>query len=229
MVRIIAASFLAAGLLSLEHGAAASTIVYPGTGFAIPDNSAGGSSSSIIVPDGGALTNVSITLTFSPNHTWVGDLIATLSRDGTPVDLVRRIGKTSAASGLGDNSNVAGPYTFVDAGPGDFAAAAAAIGDTTTVPAGSYFASTNDFTGVVATTNPSTSLNGAFGGLDRAATWTLFISDNAIVDTGSVSSWSLSLTTQDEVAAVPEPSTMFLAALGLVGFGLVALRRRRMR
>ena len=59
-----------------------------------------------------------------------------------------------------------GRHPAVVAGPGDFAAA---IGDTTAVPAGSYFASTNDFTGVVATTNPSTSLNGAVGHVPRRA------------------------------------------------------------
>ena len=127
-----------------------------------------------------------------------------------------------------------GLYTFDDAGPGDFPGAAAALPDAGIISPGGYHPTTNTFTGVVATTNPTTSLVGTFGGLDREATWTLFISDNFAADIGSVSAWSLTLTTQDEEGpgAVPEPSAMILGGLAVAivlgcGLGRRAISARR--
>jgi subtilisin-like proprotein convertase family protein len=47
----------------------------------------------------------------------------------------------------------------------------------------------------------------AFGGQNVAGIWTLFVSDNAGGDTGSLGSWKLNIITQD-VATTPEPSSL---------------------
>ena len=63
-----------AALLLTQLGlnrALASTMTYNGAGFAIPDDDASGASDSILVPDGGSLTDVTVSITI--NHTWVGD------------------------------------------------------------------------------------------------------------------------------------------------------------
>ena len=74
---------------------------------------------------------------------------------------------------------------------------------------------------------------GAFVGEDPNGTWTLTIGDEAALDTGSVNSWSLDLTTAGScyqapvTQEIPTASTLGLAALALLlaGAAFVALRR----
>ena len=64
-----------------------------------------------------------------------------------------------------------------------------------------------------------------FGGLLPNGTWTLLINDAATPDGGLLGSWDLAFNV--ESAAVPEPSSIALIALGVVG--LAAAHRRRAR
>ena len=74
----------------------ASAFAYgPGAGFAIPDNTPAGAFSLINVGTAGTIVSLdSVTVTFDPIHTWVGDLVATFSSvaTGKSVHLFSRLG-----------------------------------------------------------------------------------------------------------------------------------------
>lgn len=181
--------------------AAASAADYNGAGFVIPDNSPAGASSSIVIGDAGNLVDLNITLN-DITHTWVGDLIITLSNGSTSVDLVNRPGVPDQGT-VGWAYNLNGDYTFDDAaGTTNWDNVNGGVQDSAfTIGSGSYI--------------PFSALS-AFNGASLAGTWTLSISDNAGLDTGALGGWTLS-------ATVPTPSSMALLGLG----GLVATRRRR--
>lgn len=187
------ALLVAAGLAGT---AAANT--YNGAGFNFPDNLPAGASSSIVVGDSFGITGLTVTLNDAA-HTWVGDLIATLTHtdSNTSVILFNRPGFTG--TGFGFSWNLLGNYTFDDGAAQSFQA----IGvqpTTFNLPSGSYLAAGS---------------LGSFNGLDAAGTWTLSISDNAAGDLGGIGSWTLNI--------VPAPSAMALLGMG----GLMAARRRR--
>jgi len=200
--------------------ASASAQVFNGTPHgAIPDNVPAGISQSIVIA-ANPNTVQSIIVSTTMAHTWAGDIIMTLSHnDGfntVSADIMRRVGSTTVA-GVGDSSNLGGTYRWGDSFAGSFPTAAGLVGDAVAVPAGDYRAFTNIFTAPIGTTNPAVALNSIFGGRSYNGTWTLTVSDNAGLDTGNISAWSI------ELAAVPAPGA--LALLGLAG--LAGTRRRR--
>ena len=190
----------------------ASAVSFTGTGagFSIPDNNAPGASSTIVVPDSFSITDITVTLN-SLTHTWIGDLIATLTHvdTGTTVSLFNRIGRVSAA---GDASNFGGNYSFNDAFTGNIWAVAASGGSSFVIPSGNYFP-----TGAGSSTLVPmlTSLSGELS----SGTWRLTISDNQQLDTGALGSWTLNLQgNPSSPVSVPESTSgLGLLALGLLG------------
>lgn len=184
-------------LAALAGSAAAQS--FNGAGFAIPDNNPAGASSSIVITDSGNIVNLTVTLN-NAAHTWVGDLIIRLSNGSTTIDLINRPGVPEVST-VGFSWNLLGDYTFDDAAATSFESIGNGVGSAFNLPSGSY--------------SPEQAL-AAFNGASLAGTWTLSISDNAGLDTGSIGSWTLT-------AVVPAPASLAMLGLG----GLAAARRRR--
>ena len=145
-----------------------------------------------------APSSVSIDMTFSPPHTWMGDIVATLiAPNGTSFVVFGNTGST-VAGGVGDSSDLAGPYTFNDAATGDWWAAATAAGAAVAVPSGAYRTSQQ---GGAGSTGAVTNFTAAFAGIPTSnGTWTLRLTDQCPGDTTSVSATSLTLTGGTPVA-----------------------------
>ena len=192
-----------------------------GAGFTIPDNDPAGVFSDVTFTDDLIIDDVTVTLT-DLNHTWAGDLTATLTNlgTGTSVDLFSRPGSIDG-SGFGNNTDLEGNFSFNDSFADDFVATTAAnVGGI--VSGGDFFATTLDDT--------QTFLS-AFNGESSANTFRLTISDNAGGDTGDLGSFTLDISgTAAPATAVPFE---FSPTLGLVllggGIGLKKSRDRRLK
>ena len=200
--------------------ASAVTFTETGTGFSIPDDNATGASSTITVPTSSNFLITDITVTLNNlTHTWIGDLIATLTYvpTNTTVSLFNRIGRVSSDDGDGSNFN--GTYSFNDAFTGNIWTVAASGGNGFNIPSGNYFPTGADSSTLVPIL---TSLAGS----QTAGDWRLTISDNEPEDTGALGSWTLNLqATPIAPVSVPESSSgLGLLALGLLGAG-AALKR----
>ncbi len=176
-----------------------------GSGGAIPDNNPSGFSSSITFTQNEIITGMSISIDFgaivagTSGHTYVGDLIGTLSGPGGSIVLFDRPGFPATA--FGDSSNLANVYIWANGGA-DFSAAAANVGNNAIVANGTYSAQAGD--------NSFRSFATTFNGSSTAGLWTLNISDNAGSDTGGIVGWTLNI---QGFVAIPEPSSpVFLAA-----------------
>jgi len=131
----------------------------------------------------------------SLSHTFVGDLAVTLfAPNGHSMVIFGRTGSTTP-SGLGDSSDLAGPYTFADTGPtppGNWWQAATAAASTAAIPSGTYRTSQMGGNG---STGSVTNLTQEFSGVTNPnGTWTLHIVDTCSPDPGTVSAATLSLT-----------------------------------
>jgi subtilisin-like proprotein convertase family protein len=178
----------------------------------IPDSNPIGITSTINVGETGALTDLTVTLAI--DHTWVGDLLITLTNPlGTTVTLMDRPG-VPADSTVGDSSNLSStvPINFSDL----FATPAEDAGNPDAT------CGTDDIIGVGCPGDfaPDGSLLATFGGAEVGGDWTLFISDNAGGDVGTLVTWQLDIGT----AAVPVPGALWLLGSALFGLGV---RRHR--
>lgn len=171
-------------IAALAGTAAAQT--FNGAGFSIPDNTPAGASSSIVIGSGGNVQDLTVTLQ-GMSHTWVGDLIISLSNGSTSVNLTNRPG--NPATTFGYSWDLGGDYTFDDAAAQTWEGVGSAF--TGTLASGSYA--------------PEGALS-SFNGGSLVGTWTLTISDNAGGDLGSLQGWTLT--------NVPAPSAMALLGLG---------------
>ena len=145
----------------------------------------------------GELVDLDVEVTFSPAHTWAGDVTAVLISPGGARrhTLFGRVGAISAAS-CGQDKRLVGPYIFSDsASPpfGGFWQAASQAGSTTPIQSGSYFATDSGGAGAVSPM-PSTSLAATFSGMQSwqmQGTWTLRVTDGSPEDSGGVGAAAL--------------------------------------
>lgn len=173
--------------------------IFQGQGFTIPDSNSDGISSTITVDVHAPIGEVWVDLDIT--HTWVGDLVVTLTGpNGQVVDLINRPGVP--ASTFGNSSDLGGIYTFRDG-----SAPIPESGTPTVVPMGTYGPAPES----------ANSFASAYNGSDKFGDWTLTISDNAGGDTGVLNGWTL------YINKIPTPGTIALAGLA----GLVGIRRRR--
>ncbi|TVQ29426.1 MAG: hypothetical protein EA370_15135 [Wenzhouxiangella sp.] len=143
-------------------------------GIAIPDNSAAGINSDLVIADGGVLQSLQMSLDIT--HTWVGDLIINLTHldSGTSINLVNRPGRVGD-TGFGCSSENIRTNIDDDASVSlqeDCVGGGAPVA----FPEAAY--SPND---ALAT----------FLGQNIAGTWRLNVSDNAGSDLGTLNAWCL--------------------------------------
>jgi subtilisin-like proprotein convertase family protein len=189
------------------------TFTGSGSGFSIPDGNPTGAFSDIVVADNFLINDITVGLS-SLTHTWIGDLIATLTHTdtNTTVDLFNRVGKPTTF--YGDNSKLNGSYNFNDAFTGDLWTVASSGDSSFTIPSGDYFP-----TG--AGSSAKVPMLTTISGLSSSGTWRLKISDNVGGDPGTLGSWSLNLQGSSP-ASVPGP-------LPLLGAGAAFGWSRRLR
>ncbi len=138
--------------------------------LAIPDANTTGVTSDLVVPSGGTLTDLDVTLKVT--HTWVGDLIFKLTKvgGGPTVTFIDRPGVPASANGCSGND--------IDATLSDEATSPVETQCAATVPT------------ILGTFSPNNPLS-AFDGQTLAGTWRLTVSDNAAADVGTVTEWCL--------------------------------------
>lgn len=125
-----------------------------------------------VPPTAGVVADLDVALNIS--HTWVGDLIVTLTHGATTVTIVDRPGRSTSGAGCSQN-NFSG-IVLDDDGLGG-AIEELCTANLTSPP--SY--------------TPSGALS-AFNGMPVTGDWTLTVSDNAGADSGMLNSWSLNFT-----------------------------------
>jgi len=151
--------------------------------LAIPDDDPVGVSETFIVSFPGMMITSTNDATLQVTHTWVGDLIWTItSPEGTQVVVMDRPGYTGVGFGCdGDDIDVA----INDAGT-----------------AGPVEDMCDDLPAIHDDPTPNNPLS-AFDGEDPNGNWTLNMSDNAGADTGTVDAWNLSFVLGPIVANEP--------------------------
>ena len=150
--------------------------------------------STLTVPDSSTITDVNVIIG-SLTHTWDGDLELRLISPGAAVTVVLV------------NNRGSGGENFINTTLDDFAATAIGSGSA-------------PFTGSF---RPEEALS-ALNGLSSGGVWTLWIQDQDTLDTGTLTSWSLDISST-AAEGVPEPGTSLLAGLGLTAAALL----RKMR
>jgi subtilisin-like proprotein convertase family protein len=161
---------------------------------AIPDNDPAGRNINFNVSGfSGQITDVQLDLTI--DHTWVGDITATLiSANGLARMVV--IGRPGLQAGTlsGSSANLSGTYVFSDANSASLWLALP-NSSSANVPASGYRASSLGITGTLHG-GCANSFRGVFGGLSTNEVnglWSLSVTDSAGSDTGSVTAATLRL------------------------------------
>jgi subtilisin-like proprotein convertase family protein len=152
-----------------------SETINPEPDVSIPDNNTSGnfSTGTVTAPAASSITDVNVTIDI--NHTWVGDLEATLtSPDGTVVELFNRPGVPAGTFGCAGNDL---DVTFDDEATNTATDFENSCGN---LPA---------ITGSFQSTIPMSN----FDGETPTGDWTLTVVDNAGGDLGVIASWTLDI------------------------------------
>jgi subtilisin-like proprotein convertase family protein len=148
----------------------------------------------------GSVSSVDVSMTLgSPNHTWMGDVIATLIAPNGASHTIFGVTTSTTATGIGDSSDLGGTYVFSDsaAAPpsGGWWQEATARTATQVMTAGTYRTTASGGAGQV-NPAPPTAMNASFTGVANAnGTWTLRFTDGCTGDTGAVSAATLTVNT----------------------------------
>lgn len=186
--------------------ASPSTTTFPGSGVGnIPDATACGPSPGVplniffnVSGIASAPSSVDVSMTFgSPNHTWMGDIVATLIAPNGTTHPVFGVTGSTTATGIGDSSDLGGSYLFSDIAPvppsGGWWQEATVQTATGIMSAGTYRTTASGGAGQV-NPAPPTSINATFAGIPNSnGTWTLRLTDGCSGDTGNVTAASLTL------------------------------------
>jgi subtilisin-like proprotein convertase family protein len=158
-------------------------------GLAIPDNVPAGVSSNIVVAaTSGVFTIADVDVDLSVTHTWVGDLVVTITHGIQSVTIIDRPGEP-----------VIGPFGCDQDNYDDIIANDEGTGGAVEDLCVANATSPPDYV-------PNNPLS-AFDGMDATGVWTITISDNAGFDTGTLDHWSLHI-------AEPGPNPCENAFLG---------------
>jgi hypothetical protein len=142
-----------------------------------------------------ALSDLQVIMSFSPMHTWAGDVnVQLIAPDGTTRTIFARTRVTTAA-GQGDASDLSGPYTFTDTASappsGGWWQAAFAADSATPIAAGIYRTTDTGGAGAV-DPMPPTSITPSFAAnTNLNGVWTMRFRDALMNDTGTVDSANL--------------------------------------
>jgi subtilisin-like proprotein convertase family protein len=216
MKRLLLCTALAiAGLAASATASAVTADAFysaPNLELALPDEDPTGVSSTISVPDSFSIAKLALIVVM--DHTWVGDLMFTLTGpDGTTLTLADRPGTDDPSVDAGDSSNLSSAHPII-------------FGDLSPIPAEMLGAGCTDTDSVIGVdchrwVNPDQSLGDTWIGTDAFGDWTLTVSDNAGLDLGVLDGWMIAFNMQP----VPVPPALWLFATGL--FALAARRRRQ--
>ena len=166
--RVTTSNACGVGAVSVEQSfTTANEICFVGSA-SIPDNDPAGVDVQLNPTDTGMID--SLTVSVASNHTYPGDLVFTLSHDGTDVTLMDRPGVP--ATGFGCSQD--GVDVLFD--------------DNSGVPVETACAASSP--GIGGTVSPEQALSN-FTGMTFSGNWTLNANDNAGIDTGSITEFCL--------------------------------------
>jgi subtilisin-like proprotein convertase family protein len=172
-VRVRAVNDCDAGAWSATISFTTANLICSAPALAIPDGDATGTTTDIVVGEGGALQTMELQLDIT--HSYVGDLIVRLEHveSSTVIDIMNRVLGDNASFGC-DADNVR--TTASDDAPLSFENDCNRGDSNEAYPEPAY--------------SPDQPMS-TFAGVPLAGTWRLFVSDNAGFDTGTVNEWCL--------------------------------------
>lgn len=180
----------------------AQTFPFGGAAVPIPDNTGAFGACQTINVTGttGVIQDVTVQVTSS--HSWIGDLTVRLTAPNASVlTLLNRPGRTGAGAGNSDDLQTATPITYSDTAVSGVSAEAmgTACAGTINGTAGCE----NNYTPAPDAADTPIAGQGTnfaqFDGISANGNWVLCVADSALGDTGTLTTWSITVTTPVEL------------------------------